>query len=363
MLTLAASLAYRMWGQQLLTYAMVPRSQFRPMKPLASDAYASGRMWIARPDMGAKDPTLWLPEGYRADKADKSTADAGQAAIFFIHPTSYFDRQHWNAENPARDGAERAKLFVQSQASVFAPAGKVWAPRYRQATFGAFLGDSADATRALDAAYADVTQAFAWFLHANPDGPIILAGHSQGTLHLLRLLKDAAGSEAIRRRIVAVYAVGWPVSVSADLPALGLPACTARAQAGCILSWQSFAEPAETDSIEKIFDAETGFAGTPRKGTQMLCTNPLTGTPNSAAAASLNLGTLRPDASLTKATLVPAAVPARCDKRGFLMIGDPPDLGPYVLPGNNYHVYDYALFWANLRRDATERLATFLKQR
>ena len=48
--------------------------------------------------------------------------------------------------------------------------------------------------------------------------------------------------------------------------------------------------------------------------------------------------------------------------RGFLLIGeDAPDLGPYVLPGNNYHVYDYALFWSNLRADAAARVAAFGK--
>jgi len=36
--------------------------------------------------------------------------------------------------------------------------------------------------------------------------------------------------------------------------------------------------------------------------------------------------------------------------------------GFYVLPGNNYHVFDYALFWANLRADAAARLATYLKR-
>jgi hypothetical protein len=30
-----------------------------------------------------------------------------------------------------------------------------------------------------------------------------------------------------------------------------------------------------------------------------------------------------------------------------------------VLPGNNYHVYDYALFWAAIRRDAERRLAAW----
>jgi hypothetical protein len=71
---------------------------------------------------------------------------------------------------------------------------------------------------------------------------------------------------------------------------------------------------------------------------------------------------LVPNGDLTQAKLVKAAVPARCDVRGFLLIGeDDPELGPYVLPGNNYHVYDYALFWANLRADAEARLTKFLQ--
>ena len=42
------------------------------------------------------------------------------------------------------------------------------------------------------------------------------------------------------------------------------------------------------------------------------------------------------------------------------LLGGEPQLGPYVLPGNNYHVYDYPLFWANLRADAERRVAAFL---
>jgi hypothetical protein len=30
-----------------------------------------------------------------------------------------------------------------------------------------------------------------------------------------------------------------------------------------------------------------------------------------------------------------------------------------VMPGNNYHVYDYALFWGAIRRDAERRLAAW----
>jgi hypothetical protein len=94
----------------------------------------------------------------------------------------------------------------------------------------------------------------------------------------------------------------------------------------------------------------------------MLCTNPLNGGAAAAADMKANLGTLKPDASMEAGELVVGAVPARCDPKGFLLIGDPPEVGPYVLPGNNYHVYDFPLFWANVRADATLRLRKFLQK-
>ena len=55
-------------------------------------------------------------------------------------------------------------------------------------------------------------------------------------------------------------------------------------------------------------------------------------------------------------TLRPAMVPARCDSRGLLLIGQPPEMGNLVFPGNNYHVYDIPLFWENLRLDTIRRV-------
>ena len=55
-------------------------------------------------------------------------------------------------------------------ASPFNRAAEIWAPKYRQATFGAFLTDDPQATQAIDAAYADVSQAFDFFLaHVDPE--------------------------------------------------------------------------------------------------------------------------------------------------------------------------------------------------
>jgi hypothetical protein len=351
-LATAPLFAYPYWGAQLLRQALVPSVQVADLPPPGS--YANANMWIARPDKPG-NPALWTPAG-------QSPAANPPAAVFFIHPTSFLDRNQWNAPLDNAEANARAELFLRGQASAFNGVGAIWAPRYRQATFGAFLTSKDEAHKALDFAYADVLAAFEQFLSEAGDRPIILAGHSQGALHLSRLLAERIAGTPLSKRIVAAYVVGWPVSVTADLPKMGLPACATAGQAGCILSWQSFGEPADSSLITDAFDASTGFTGLPRKGTQFVCTNPLTGMAGGEAPAQANLGALMPSKDLTSATLEPGRVPARCDGRGFLLIGaNPPDLGPYVLPGNNYHVFDYSLFWANIRKDAERRLAAFGK--
>ena len=351
---LLAGIIWSQFSDRLMRIALVPSAAFVEQQPLAANVYADPKMWVARPDIPS-NPALWLPGGYREE------APKGKAAVFFIHPTSYLNRASWNAPLDNADANDRAALFVRGQASAFNSIGDVWAPRYRQATFGAFLSGQKESGEALDAAYRDITAAWEMFLATIPaDTPIIVAGHSQGSVHLLRLLRERIAGQPVAKRIVAAYVVGWPVSVTADLPALGLPACTGPDQANCILSWQSFAEPADTSQISAVFDASTGPTGIVRKGTHMLCTNPLTGTPDTAADARENLGSTIPSDDLKTAKWETHLVPARCDARGFLLIGPPPaGIGRYILPGNNYHVFDYSLFWSNVRADAWRRLQTF----
>ena len=350
-LGVAAQLAYQFYGKQLLALASVPTGQFETLPAQPADAYRDAKMWLARPDIPG-NPALWTPPGYKPGAAP-------EAAVFFVHPTSFLARTHWNAPLDDKEANDRAALFLRAQASAFNEVGAVWAPRYRQATFGAFLTTQDNAAKALDLAYRDVAAAFDAFVAQAGDRPIILAGHSQGSLHLLRLLREKVAGKPIAKRIVAAYVVGWPVSRTVDLPTLGLPECKAGDQAGCLLSWQSFAEPADPSLVLDAYNASSNTDGRPRKGTLMVCTNPLTGTPDAIAPAAANQGTLFPAANLGSATIEPGRVPARCDPRGLLLIGDPPSLGGYVLPGNNYHVYDYSLFWANVRADAGRRLAAF----
>ncbi|WP_284734433.1 DUF3089 domain-containing protein [Sphingosinicella terrae] len=355
-LFIAGAIAYRIFEEDLMRWAMVPKAEFREVAMPEGATYADADLWIARP--GLRDnPALWTPQGFAASPRPA-------ASVFFIHPTSFLETSAWNAALDDEESQSRARLFVRSQASAFNGAGAVWAPKYRQAAFGAFLSDEDNARRALDFAYRDVLAAYEQFLREAPaDRPIILAGHSQGSLHLLRLLEQRIKDAPEAPRIAAAYVVGWPVSETADVPVLPLPPCQSSDQARCLLSWQSFAEPADPKLVTDVYDASRGPGGVPRAGSAMVCVNPLTGTAGGEAPAGANLGTLIPNDDFSNASFRRSAVAARCDLRGFLLIGDNdavPAMGSYVLPGNNYHVYDYSLFWANIRADAERRVRAFL---
>ena len=354
MIVIAAAFAYRLFGVQLIRAALVPGVEFTVPPAAETPDFKKAQNWLARPDL-AKDAAQWTPEGY-------IPAPKPGVALFYVLPTGVFDRNQWNLGPVDPESDKRLNIFLRSQASAFNGVAAVWAPRYRQATFGAFLTEKPEAQRAIDLAYGDVLAAFEVFLAAQPkDRPIILAGHSQGSLHLLRLLKDRIAGTPLATRIVAVYAIGWPISLTADLPVLGLPACAGPDQTGCILSWQSFARPADYSLVRETFDKSVGLAGTPRRGTEILCTNPLSGMASTAKQPlSANLGSLVPNSDFTGGTLVGKGLGAQCLASGILDIGDPPGgYTAFVLPGNNYHVYDYALFWANVRADAERRAGAF----
>lgn len=350
-LLIAGAIVLRFWAEDLTEFAFVPTGDFTPQPTLAANVYEDPAMWISRPGLGAKDPARWLPQGLTED------GDALGAAVFFIHPTSYLAKAQWNAPLDDAESRERADLFVRGMASPFNKSVELWTPRYRQAAFGSFLTDAPEAAQALDLAYGDVLQAFDYFTATVPKNvPIVLAGHSQGAFHLRRLLRDRIAGKPIAARIAAAYAIGWPVSLTHDLPAMGLPPCTAPDQAGCVMSWLSFAEPADNRMLLEGYARRPGLDGQSVAGSPFLCSNPLTGGAGGEADAKANLGTLVPNEDNTSGTLTAGMVPAKCGPDGFLYIGPPPELGSYVLPGNNYHLYDIPLFWANLRADVARRV-------
>jgi len=144
-----------------------------------------------------------------------------------------------------------------------------------------------------------------------------------------------------------------------DLPALGLPACTTASETRCILSWMSFGDPANPSLILDEWKRTRGFTGGDRARENILCVNPISGVKDGAAPPQENPGTLVPSADFRSATLLQHAVGATCRKGLLIVDGDIPTYVPPPLPGNNFHVYDYALFWGAIRRDSERRLAAW----
>src|SRR3954471_14174432 len=183
LITVAGAFAFFQWGGDVLLKNATPTGHFEAAAAGGGPDYSNASSWVARPGL-PNDPSLWLPDGM-------TPAPGGGAAVFYIHPTTYLDRDRWNAPlEPGGDTEFRTRLFAQSQASAFLAVGAIWAPRYRQAAYASFLLKTADAQKALDFAYRDVATAFDEFIKESGDRPIILAAHSQGSLHLLRLLKE-----------------------------------------------------------------------------------------------------------------------------------------------------------------------------
>ena len=384
-------IALSIWSREATEIAFVPRGEFVEQEALAANAYENPDMWYSRPGLGTSDPSRYQPAvaqpasdpAEQAPSPDNPAAEqsldepgamdtegslAGEAAdaqttpdfaVFFVPPTSFLKAggTAWNATLDDATTNSRARTFLRGLASPFNRADEIWAPKYRQAAAGAFLTDKPEAQQAIDAAYADVAQAFDYFLESvDEDKPIVLAGHSQGAIHVLRLLMDRAEAAGMGDRIVAVYAIGWPISIEHDLPALPLPACASAQQTGCIIAYSAFSDDGDAGFIKRRYEATPGFDGQPRGNGPILCVNPLTGSTGGEAPASANLGTLKPSADLSSGELIAGAVPARCNEEGLLLIGDPPELGEGVLPGGNYHVYDIPLFWKNLQEDVLKRV-------
>ena len=148
--------------------------------PSEAPDYSNIIYWAAHPY--AKDLSDSIPRPLMKEKRDSMTD------VFFVHPTTYLQHKKsppsWNASiNDATINAKTDYSTILYQASVFNASCRVFAPRYRQAHIAAFFSeDSITTKKAFDTAYADIKNAFKYYLNNENKGrPIIIASHSQGT--------------------------------------------------------------------------------------------------------------------------------------------------------------------------------------
>lgn len=346
----------------------VMRGAFVPDHPISEEPatpapnYSDASGWFIRP--GQPSPTSdYLPEDV------SQIAMVPEADVFYLHPTTYFKRARWNApldNEDANDGVNG--LVIKHQATAFTLSAQVYLPRYRQATFGAFLAEDGAGWLAIDFAYQDVLAAFDHYIENDNKGrPFILAAHSQGSLLGLRLLRDRISGTELADQMVGAYLIGWPISIEEDLGALpDIEPCMTPDQNSCVSSFLSFAPDGDSSNFVEVFHASDGFSGNSKIGSSILCTNPLTWTVGGAAGTALHLGGLE-----FSKEVEPLGAPkigltgAECDSDGFLRLTKPPvtDIWRELEAGpGSYHVYDYNLFYMNIRENAAVRTRAWIKK-
>src|SRR6478735_10304619 len=174
-----------------------PSAAIKPV-PVGAPEYNKLEFWAAHPSK--PDPADQLPLILKNNSAVDTSV-----VVFFIHPTTFTadDRTEWNADlsdidiNKKTD--EKPILYQASAFNQF----PVYAPRYRQAHIRAyFTDDTANARAAFDLAYTDIKNAFTEFLKEAHGRPFIIASHSQGSTHAIRLLKEFVDSTPLQQQLV-----------------------------------------------------------------------------------------------------------------------------------------------------------------
>lgn len=323
-----------------------------------SSANAQNRNTNAGPNTGpAPDYSkleFWAASPFKKDNSDKVPASLEneirdtRADVFFIHPTSYFGEEKtspWNAD--LRDTTvnnNTDNLSILFQATVFNGSCRIFAPRYRQGNMEAFyVFNTSEAKAAFDLAYQDVKKAFQYYLkHDNKKRPIIIASHSQGSLHAIRLLQEFFDGKPLQKQLVCAYAVGYQIKKDAFKT---IPVGTNADQTGCVVGWRTYKKGVIPDRIK----AEDGNS---------VCVNPLTWTTSGKwASPDLHDGIM-----FGFDTIVPHTVSAGIEPTAKILWVDTPVQLEGKKDIKDYHRFDYNLFWMNIRKNVSERIDAFMKK-
>jgi hypothetical protein len=301
--------------------------------------YADLRYWAAHP--WKKDPSDSIPKPLLYETRD-SLVD-----VFFLHPTTLTDKKLenvvWNAD--INDAALNSKTDYSSmlyQASVFNKSCRVFAPRYRQAHLYAFYSSDKEKNKqALDFAYEDVKAAFEYYLkYSNNGRPIIIAGHSQGTFHSARLLKEYFENKPLQKQLVCAYIIGMalPKPYFTDLKP-----CTDSLATGCFMGWRTFHTDFVADYVKKEQPSSSWVVNPLSWDT----TNVKIGRTNNPGAVLYNFE------KIYKNTNSAAVVD------NVLWTNKPKFALSFLLRTKNYHAGDINLYYLSIRNNIDRRIQQY----
>ena len=312
--------------------AVVPT--FSAQQQPAVPNYGNVVTWAILPDSYPENLKQW----------QTNTTDL-EADIFYIYPTLNIEKKdlRWNV--PVTDSIQNVKVIdkaVYFQASAFLNAGKLYVPYYRQAHLRSYTNYENGGKEALNVAYIDVKEAFKVYLEKyNKGRPIIIASHSQGTTHAIRLLKEFFDGKSLQNQLVAAYLPGIAIKKK-EFETIQL--MTSPTEIGGFVSWNTFKKNYYPKKYVEWF-----------KGKEV--TNPVDWDNSNESELSDHKGFLFTNNKLYKEALQVYV------KDGVLWISVPHF--PYrllVLGKKGYHAGDINLFWEDIRENAVLRVESYLKK-
>ena len=307
-----------------------------------SPDYSLSQNWAALPTMS--DSADLVPVSIWRDEQFSSAAD-----VFFIHPTTYTAKSRknqWNASlSDQKLNLDTDKSTIRYQASIFNGAGKIYAPRYRQAHLKSFYPNRnpADAKQALDLAYKDVKSAFQYYLqYYNQGRPFIIASHSQGSLHASRLIGELIDNTPLQEKMIVAYMPGWPLRNDQYKT---IKPCLYPDDTNCFCTWRTFREGYVPGKMHY-------------PGQNIAVTNPVTWSCDQPACSKdAQIGGVLRDFN----SLMPHLVSAEIHD-DLLWVNKPKFPWSILFIRKNYHIADYNLFYADIRKNAQDRVRVYLSK-
>ena len=258
--------------------------------------------------------------------------------IFFIHPTTLYSSDRWNSDTSSFNKDKVIQLTLENQASCFAGIGNIYAPNYRQMHIHSYI-DTINGYKAFDLAYNDILQAFIYFINEiNNNKDFIIASHSQGTNHAMRLItKHISMDQTLSNKLILSYLIGMDVKKDFSI----IPPCSSDTDLNCFLSWRTFSEyyyPNDWDY-----------------GDHIASINPITWKNDTISNnKKLHNGILLPN----KILLFKKSI-SIYNHKGLLWLKKPNNIILNLYPSKNYHPGDYNLYWMNIRNNLKLRLRKY----
>jgi len=336
-----------------------PDHRFNPNDAVPQLDYSKESSWASLPQIA--DEADLIPAGEIGVDQLNSKVD-----VFFVHPTGYLKGHHWTDPLETESATkENTQWMMANQASVFNGCCSIYAPHYRQASIYSYFGSDELREEVHSFVYQDVKKSFEYFIKNHSKGrPFILASHSQGTHHSIRLLAEEVDGSDLYSRMIGAYIIGGEISKDWIKEMSDIAICDNPSQLGCLVHW-------DTINVTYLNKEMPRYKNN-------ICVNPITwknegplsdlvdskGAVYVSGQFALDFtGDDGPKGEIFGPLEAPIKqyVQAQC-KNGILFASDQTGTRFQAFGGSvgNYHGLDYALFYMDIRENAILKVKTYL---